>query len=350
MTGSRERLPAGRARLIAAVVAACALALSVRAPIARADEPPPEEPAPPPDEPAPPPEEPAPPPAEPAPPLGAPAPTHDTAASPKIEWSPDWPRFRLSEYIATAVLGGASIYLHYFAPLPEHAKWQGDNAFDDTIRNWLVLDTPEQRQRAGRVSDVLWIGGTAVPFVVDLPIALFVHKSPDVTWQLLMMDLEANAVAGFINNGLFYVAGRGRPNYKDCQEDPSYDPLCGETGDNASFPSGHTLSVAIATGLMCVNHRYIPLYGNALTDGGVCALMTVGTIATAITRIMADRHYTTDALMGAAIGFASGYGVPWLLHYRYGPRLIDREESGLKVTVVPMAAPHMVGLGLVGLL
>jgi membrane-associated phospholipid phosphatase len=78
--------------------------------------------------------------------------------------------------------------------------------------------------------------------------------------------------------------------------------------------------------------------------------MTVATVATAVTRIMADRHYATDGLVGAAIGFASGYGVPWLLHYRYGPRLVDREPESVKVTVLPIAAPHALGVGLVGLL
>jgi membrane-associated phospholipid phosphatase len=331
---------------------AATLFASARA--ARAEEPtpsPPEEPPSPPEAPSLPPEAPSPPPEAPSPPPEAPESRQKEAPpSSRVYWSPDWPRFRLSEYIGTVVLGAASIYLHYFAPLPSQAKWQGDNAFDDSIRNWLVLDTPEARARAARVSDVLWLGGTAVPFVVDLPVALFVHRDRDLTWQLLLMDLEANAVAGFINNGLFFVAGRGRPSHKSCEEDPSYDPLCGSTGNNASFPSGHTLGVATAAGLMCVHHRYIPLYGNAVADGGVCALMTVATVATAVTRIMADRHYASDALIGGAIGFGSGYGLPWLLHYRYGPRLVDREEGGVKATVIPLLSPHAAGVGLVGLL
>ena len=49
-----------------------------------------------------------------------------------------------------------------------------------------------------------------------------------------------------------------------------------------------------------------------------CAVMGAATAATAITRIVADRHYFSDGLIGAAIGFATGYGLPWLLHYRAG--------------------------------
>jgi membrane-associated phospholipid phosphatase len=32
-------------------------------------------------------------------------------------------------------------------------------------------------------------------------------------------------------------------------------------------------------------------------------------------RIVGDRHYATDVLAGAAIGFGFGYGMPTLLHY-----------------------------------
>jgi membrane-associated phospholipid phosphatase len=37
--------------------------------------------------------------------------------------------------------------------------------------------------------------------------------------------------------------------------------------------------------------------------------------ATAVLRVTGDRHYATDVLAGALVGFAIGYGVPTLLHY-----------------------------------
>ncbi len=37
-----------------------------------------------------------------------------------------------------------------------------------------------------------------------------------------------------------------------------------------------------------------------------------------VLRIMGDRHYATDVLAGAAIGFGFGFGVPTLLHYHGG--------------------------------
>ena len=55
-----------------------------------------------------------------------------------------------------------------------------------------------------------------------------------------------------------------------------------------------------------------------LSDLAACGVLLAATAGTAISRVVADRHYFTDGLMGAAIGFGAGYGLPWLLHYRYG--------------------------------
>jgi membrane-associated phospholipid phosphatase len=162
------------------------------------------------------------------------------------------------------------------------------------------------------------------------------------------MNLEANAVAGFINNALFYQVGRGRPSYVGCAADPGYDPLCGGTGNNASFPSGHVLGIATAAGLTCVHHRYLPLYGHPAADAGACALMSLATVITGATRVIADRHYASDVAVGATIGFLGGYGLPWLLHYRTGA---DAERPATRhVFLLPFAGGRSVGIGVAGLL
>jgi hypothetical protein len=269
----------------------------------------------------------------------------------RLQWSSDWPRFRWWEYAGTTVLGGAALYLREYSPLPDR-KWQGANPFDDTIRGWLRADTKEGRALAGQVSDVGQWGSQVIPFALDLPVVLYESRSWDMTWQVLMMDVEASAVAGFINNGLFYFVGRGRPNYAQCRVDPTYDPLCGGSGNNASFPSGHTLGAATAAGLVCVHHRYLDLYGSPMADGAACAAMLLFTTATAVSRVMADRHYASDDLAGAGIGFATGYGLPWLLHYRHGGRL-HRDADGnasRPIAVVPLASSGTLGVGIVGAL
>jgi membrane-associated phospholipid phosphatase len=280
-----------------------------------------------------------------------PAPAPATAQKParkRVEWNPEWPKFRYWEYGGTVLLGGTSLYLRYYRKLPPEAKWQGDNAFDSALRSWLRADTRQGREQAGKVSDYLYWGGIVFPFAVDLPVVLFVHKSWTTTWQLLWMDLEANAVSGFITNAMFITAGRGRPSHADCAADPSYDSLCGATGNNASFPSGHTLGIATAAGLVCVHHHYLPIFGGGAGDIAACAVLSAATAGTAISRVVADRHYFTDGLLGAAIGFGAGYGLPWLLHYRYGTS--PNAEAQRRAMLLPFGASGAVGVQLVGLM
>ena len=265
----------------------------------------------------------------------------------RVEWSEQWPRFHVWEYAATAALDAGNVYLFYYSALPERPTWTGDNAFDETIRGWLRAKTPAGRARAAEISDYLTLSRYAVPFGVDLSVALLIHRQLGVTWQLFMIDLEAFAVAGFINNILFYEAGRARPDTPSCTADPSYDPLCGR-GTAESFPSGHTLGVATAAGLTCVNHRYLPLYGDDTADAAACVLMSMATVATGVARIMSDRHFTTDVLTGMAIGFTTGYGLPWLLHYR--ARSDDAAPSGRGAVILPFGGPNEIGVSLVGAL
>jgi membrane-associated phospholipid phosphatase len=276
----------------------------------------------------------------------APAPS-DVAPKRRVEWSPDWPRFRAWEYAGTAVVGGASIYLYEYVSPPEQPKWYGNNAFDDTLRDWFRADARRGRESAGQVGNVLSWAGAAVPFVVDLPLIVLVHRQPGVAWQLLMMDLEAQAVSGFIKNLLFAEAGRARPSYQNCATDPNYDALCGSPSNNASFPSGHTVNIAVAAGLTCVHHRYLPIYGQEAADTGVCLLLTAATAVTAVTRLISDRHYATDSLAGAALGFGTGYGLPWLLHYRHGGTAgLPGATAPTRPVLLPIASGNGLGLGL----
>ena len=281
-------------------------------------------------------------------PAGTPAPEAvfsakpDRARRPRLEWDPSWSRFRWWEYAGTAGVYVADWYVRYHEPPPDRASWEGNNAFDDTIRGWLRSSSYGTRHTAGKVSDWTVLVGSVYPFAVDLPVVAVVHRNPDVMWQMLMMNLEANAVAGVINNSLFHFAGRARPNTQECNADPRYDPLCGAPGDNASFPSGHVLTIATAAGLTCAHHQYLPIYGSDAADAGACAMLLGATAVTGVARVVADRHFATDVLAGGLIGFGSGYGLPLLLHYRAG-------DTGPRTAILPMAGPEVLGLSVIGL-
>jgi membrane-associated phospholipid phosphatase len=272
------------------------------------------------------------------------------SAKPRVAWSPQWRRFRPWEYVTSAVLGVGAFVIHYYDPPPTQPLWQGRNAVDDAFRDWLRVGTQPGRTLAGDVSNILWLGGSVVPFVVDLPVVLLAHRQPQVAGQLLLMDIEATAVSQFINNALLFETGRARPSYQSCLADPSYDKLCGTPGNNVSFPSGHVMGIATAAGLTCVHHHYLPLYGNSVADTGACVFMSAATVATGMTRIMADRHSASDVLVGAGLGFAIGYGMPWLLHYRAPAGSTRTEAPGPGMVMVPIGAPGTLGVGLLGFL
>jgi membrane-associated phospholipid phosphatase len=273
-----------------------------------------------------------------------PAPHEPAPRKLRLTWNPSWPRFRIWEYAATAGIGATSWYLRYHLMGVTPVKWQGDNFFDDAARSWLRADTPDGRTLADNISQDFSLMGYLYPFGIDLPVILLAHRDPALAWQVLMMDLEAFAVTGLVTNILFWKAGRGRPSTPDCNANPHYDPSCG-MGDGSSFPSGHVVIIATAAGLTCVHHRYLPLYGDARADAGACALMLVATTATAVGRVMGDRHHATDTLTASALGLGGGYGLPWLLHYRRGST-----AARLPVTLIPFSGAGQIGLGLFGLL
>jgi hypothetical protein len=108
------------------------------------------------------------------------------------------------------------------------------------------------------------------------------------------------------------------------------------------------LTIATAAGLVCVHHRYLPIYDSDAADAGACALLSAATVATGVARIMADRHFASDVIAGGAIGFGSGYGLPWLLHYRYG-RGPEGGRQARAVALLPLAGPDVLGLSVTGI-
>jgi membrane-associated phospholipid phosphatase len=240
----------------------------------------------------------------------------------RLVWNEDWPRFRAAEYVVTGVLALGGLALEYGTVQADEPRWVGPLPGDGPIRDLFVGNERSTRQAADFASDLAWMSAQFYPQVVDAFVVAYAldGANVDVAWQLSWMNVEAMSVAFLLTRGSHRLFARERPLKHSCGSDAAYDELCPFRGTAASFVSGHVSMAFTGAGLTCVHHRYLPLYGSAGADLAGCLGVTTLATATGVLRLIADRHYASDVVAGALIGFGVGYGLPWLLHYRHGAR------------------------------
>ncbi len=106
-------------------------------------------------------------------------------------------------------------------------------------------------------------------------------------YQIVTADAFAAIMMAAVVNGLKYTVNRTRPN-----------------GHNASFPSGHTATAF--TGATLLAHEYghrsvwIPIAGYAVAT------------TTGVMRVLNNRHYVSDVIVGAAVGILTAELAYWV--------------------------------------
>jgi membrane-associated phospholipid phosphatase len=230
---------------------------------------------------------------------------------------PSWPeharRAGAAEYVTAGVLGVSTVALALHQP--EHSHTSGPWLFDDPARDALRLESPGARDSADTASDVgLWTV-TAYPFV-DALLAATVLKADrrvpvEMAIQSALVITAASTVAYLTKN----LVARERPFGPPCSEDPDYAPECVLHAPPVSFMSGHSAVTFSAATISCVQHFQLKLYQDPVADAAACAVPLALATAVSVARMLADQHYATDVLAGAAIGTLSGLGLGLLLHY-----------------------------------
>lgn len=280
----------------------------------------------------------------------------------RVKWSEDWPRVRLAEVVNVVGLTAASLAIDAYWTPPNHPGWQGGILFDDWVRDHVRGRSFKAQSNASNWSDMLYAGAVLEPYVVDVYfVALGVHQNADVALEMLLIDLQSLGVTGVMTLAMERAVGRARPYTQDCNRDGTVRSASGEvlfnscsggSGDYQSFYSGHAAATATTAGLTCVHHQHLPLYGGGLADLAPCVLMSGVSIVTGVSRLGADRHWSTDVLTGWAVGALSGYVLPSLLHYGFGRGRAPGEIrlGGARAVPVLQTYPAGVGIALAGVL
>jgi hypothetical protein len=259
-----------------------------------------------------------------------------------LRWNPQWRKFGVGNYVLTGIALGASAASSF---LPVTNPWRRSNRVDEWGRRALGVAGYESGQAARDASDLLLSVNLAFPFLVDsLIVSYWYRQSPEVATQTALISLEATAVATFLQGATSALMQRERPYGRDCGKGiPEQLPDCAD--DSAryrSFFSGHTSMSFAAAAVTCTHHARFDLFGGA-ADGATCGTALGSATAVALLRVVARKHYLSDVAVGAAVGLASGFGVPQLLHYGISGRADEGTSPGVSWTLYPMTNGMAVG-------
>ena len=176
---------------------------------------------------------------------------------------------------------------------------------DHIVSNSVVKNMPRFRVR---IDDYIQYA----PLAAQLGMGLAGVKGSSVNrWQVLTTDLIASAMMASIVNGMKYSFDRKRPT----------DPETGFPANNKpSFPSGHTATAFMGATLLAheYGHRSIwaPIAGYTFAT------------TTGILRVLNNRHYVSDVLVGAAIGIVTAELAYWATDALWKDRKIFKARKG----------------------
>lgn len=240
----------------------------------------------------------------------------------RIEWRESWPRYSFDELVLTAGLG---LLLVAALALPTAAfepNWRGGILFDDPVREGLRLRSFAQRNSSAIASEVMQFVLIGFPFVVDaLATAGIGEGSWDLALQMGLISVEAYVISLVFWRVTSLLARRERPLTALCEAGDT-SAHCEDPNLRAteSFFSNQATNAFTGAGLTCLHHTAMPLWNDEAADATACVSALTIAAMVGLLRVMSDFEYLTDVLAGAVVGLASGWLLPYLLHYQGGAR------------------------------
>jgi hypothetical protein len=270
-----------------------------------------------------------------------------------LHWHDHWRKVGIFEYIATPVLLGVAAGVQFFAPKQTHAYWRGPILFDRKARDIMMYKTRSARKTAEGVSDGFAYASVAYPYLVDdMLVTWLARQSPEVAWQMFVINSQAYATTWALIAVTKRATGRERPFGDQCTTNPDGYP-CNQAFRYQSFFSGHAALTATGAGLVCTHHTQLRLYQNPAADTIACLAAISLTAATGVLRMTSNVHWASDVIVGDVVGFASGYLLPTLVYYKtfhiVPPPAEEQPSAKPRVAVLPVATPGMLELTAIGL-
>jgi membrane-associated phospholipid phosphatase len=269
----------------------------------------------------------------------------DPDGSTQLVWKDEWPRFRWWEYALTGAALTTTGVLLFATDWPNSGE-EAENPLDVGARDTFRAKSRTARDTARYVGDAGFRLMLVYPLLDAVGSAWIVHGAPDVAAQMLLIDAQAQGLSAAISLGVEKAGRRSRPSTEPCESDPEYERYCDGSEEFASFFSGHMAMAATGAGLTCAHHGNLPLYGGGVGDTIACAGASAIALTTGVARVVNDRHWASDVLLGGAVGFASGYLMPMALHYGASPPA--RSAGPLSWTVGPWADRERFGARCLG--
>lgn len=241
-------------------------------------------------------------------------------------------------YLLPALAAGNLIFL--FTGTPGSSRWSGGILFDGAARDALRLSSKDSRDTAAKVGDWLLYSLIAYPTVIDAGLdAGLLQKDSRAAGNIALMNTQAFLITGLASLVFKKLTARERPYVKDCVGDPAYDSGCGSTDQQMSFFSGHAAFSFTAAGLICAHHKSLDLGGGMAP----CYVSIAAAVAVGLSRVMADRHYASDVVFGAVVGWLSGFVLTRASNYGSSPAT---GVVGTGAAIIPDARSRGLGLSL----
>ncbi|MFO0711261.1 MAG: phosphatase PAP2 family protein [Sandaracinus sp.] len=264
----------------------------------------------------------------------------------RLAWRDAWPRYSFDEAVLTLGLGALLVASELLPNSSFTPNWRGGLLFDDGVRNGLRLDTFPERDNARIAADVLMWTTMALPVVVDAFFAVGIGDGNwDSAFQMGLISVEAYTISLVVWRVTALLARRQRPLDTACEAGDT-SPHCDSRFATQSFFSNHAVNAFTGAALTCLHHSSMPVFGDVGWDGTACVTSTLLATAVGLLRVMSDHEYLTDVLTGAAVGWISGYVLPWLLHYQGGAR--PELRAPIAFIAAPIVSDDHIGLTAAG--